>query len=287
MVEHSKIETPVTDPEKKSDPQPHQAHVYRWYIHLQAMAAERFHHPAPDNLAGRLVLCSGFGRQGAEMALATTIAGGAFLGVDPSAENLKAAVRNGSCDFMVNTLDESLRVLKNELRKQTPLAVGLLGSPADIFPDIIERGLQPDLMADNSPQEGDTLAAFPRQAMLQLMERGAAVIDKQPAKPSQEFPLLQIVWTTGEMADSKTLDAIALALLPPQDQVRRRWLHQASVCFRRQLPLQRVLGLHPDQITRLLSAFQEAAASGKIHAVASVQWQSPDGVEQQITLQPC
>ena len=58
------------------------------------------------------------------MALAPTIAGGAFLGIDSSSKHLKAAVRNGSCDFMVNTLDESLRVLKNELRKQTryPLA---------------------------------------------------------------------------------------------------------------------------------------------------------------------
>ncbi len=62
------------------------------------------------------------------------IAGGTFLGIDRSTEHLKAAVRNGSCDFMVNTLDESLRVLKNEVRKKKALSVGLLGEATEILP---------------------------------------------------------------------------------------------------------------------------------------------------------
>ncbi len=58
---------------------------------------------------------------------------------------------------MVNTLDESLRVLKNELRKQTALSVGLLGLASDIFPAMVERGVHPDLIADASPSRARTM----------------------------------------------------------------------------------------------------------------------------------
>ena len=62
-------------------------------------------------------------------------------------------------------------MLKNELRKQTALSVGLLGLPSEIFPALVERGVQPDLIAETSSGQGANSAAIPRQAWLQLMER--------------------------------------------------------------------------------------------------------------------
>ncbi len=67
---------------------------------------------------------------------------------------------------MVNTLDESLRALKNELRKQTALSVGLLGLASDIFPAMVERGVHPDLIAEASPQQSEDDASIHRQAPL-------------------------------------------------------------------------------------------------------------------------
>lgn len=273
--------------EEKLSSEPRQAAVYRGYLRIQANAAERFHNRAADNLAGRLVLCADFGLEGAEMALASTIAGGAFLGIDPSSNHLRAAVRNGSCDFMVNSLDESLRVLKNELRKQTALSVGLLGLPSEIFPALVERGVQPDLIAETSSGQGANSAAIPRQAWLQLMERGAWNIPAQAPDDRRPGALVEVVWTAANAADIRHLDEIALALLPAEDPVRRRWLLQASACFRRQLPLQRVLGLHQQELTALLSRFQDEASAGKLQASASVSWDSSDGVEEMVTLHPC
>jgi urocanate hydratase len=141
----------VTGPDISSATQPNQSAVYRRYVQLQSIHGQRFPGGSADGLAGLLLTCVGFARAGAELALATTISGGTFLGIDSSAENLKAAVRNGACDFMVNTLDESLRVLKNELRKKKALSVGLLGDASVILPAMVERGVQPDLIAETNP----------------------------------------------------------------------------------------------------------------------------------------
>lgn len=276
----------VIDFDPKLGSRPRQAAVYRTYLYMQANAAERFHNPAADNLAGRLIVCAGFGPQGAELALASTIAGGAFLGIDSSSDHLKAAVRTGCCDFMVNTLDESLRVLKNELRKQTALSVGLLGLASEIFPAMVERGVQPDLIAERSPQRSEDAVAIPRQALLRLLERGAWNVDAQTADVAQYAAPVEVVWTAANAADLKRLDAVALALLPADDQVRRRWLHQAAGCFHRQVPLRRVLGLQQEELNKLLSAFLDEASTGRLQAAAAIDWQTADGSKHSIALQP-
>src|SRR6185312_127712 len=160
---------PMVTPTQIPFPKPRQAAVYRKYLQLQFVAERRF----SCSLAGRLVLSVGFGVEGAELALATAIAGGTFLGIESDPQRLKAAVRNGSCDFMVTTLDEALRVLKNEIRKGTPLSTGLLGSAAEILPAIVERGVQPDLIAAHASRENPAESVALEPAINQLVERGA------------------------------------------------------------------------------------------------------------------
>jgi urocanate hydratase len=273
----------VNDPDRLSSPQPSQAAVHQNYLQLQSIQANQFPKPSADSLAGRLVACIGFGQKGAELALATTIAGGTFLGIDPSSEHLKAAVRNGSCDFMVNTLDESLRVLKNELRKQKALSVGLLGDASEILPAMVDRGVQPDLIADTSPPENEA-DSIRRGALLQLIERGARSLNTQAEKFSCPANLIEVVWTAANIADLKRMDALAQEQLPPDDTIRQRWLRQASGCFYRQRPLQRVLDLRPEELTLLLSAFQNAMSAGMMEAPAAASWQTPDGLKHSIDL---
>ncbi len=275
----------MSDPDRPASPQPSQAAVYRNYLHLQSVRADRFPDSSAESLAGRLVACVGFGVEGAELALATTISGGTFLGIDPSSEHLKTAVRNGSCDFMVNTLDESLRVLKNELRKHKALAVGLLGDASVILPAMIDRGVQPDLIADTTLSQNEAAVSLYRPALRQLIERGAGSVDIQVTKFSPTGGQIEVVWTAANIADWKRMDALALEQLPPEDTLRRRWLRQASGCFHRQRPLQRVLRLRPDELSPLLNAFQNAASAGTISAPAAVLWQTADGSKHSIDLQ--
>ncbi|HZC42860.1 MAG TPA: hypothetical protein VE195_01720, partial [Acidobacteriaceae bacterium] len=231
--------------------QPDQVVVYRRYTQLQSIRSVLFPDTAPNGLAGLLLTCVGFGSEGAELALATTIAGGTFLGVDPSTENLKAAVRNGSCDFMVNTLDEALRVLKNELRKKKALSVGLLGDAKAILPAMVERGVQPDLVADSRVSKNDTDASDIQPALRTLVQRGAVQVDRGAAQNSLASELLEVTWTANNIADLRRMDELALRQLPAADAIRRRWLEQAPGYFHRQRPLQRVVGMHPDEVMRL------------------------------------
>jgi urocanate hydratase len=68
--------------------------------------------------------------------------------VDP--ERIKRRVKSGYCDVMVNDLDESLRILKNAVRKREPASVGLVGNCADLIPALAKRGVVPDLLTDQT-----------------------------------------------------------------------------------------------------------------------------------------
>lgn len=233
----------VTTPEASSSLQPDQAAVYRIYCQLRAAAAAA-------TLAGRLVLSVGFRARGAELALATAIAQGGFLGLEPDAASLKHAVRTGACDFMVNTLDEALRVLKNEIRKGTPLSAGLLGDPQPILEAMVERGVQPDWIAG----PGDDAA------IRQLVSRGATLLATAPQSVAAGDSLTRL--HAANPADMRRLDAM-VARLVAGDPVRRDWMQHAPAYFSRQLPPVRVVQLWPPEIgslrEQLLALVQETS----------------------------
>lgn len=258
------------------DAVPRQIAVYRKYLHLQSTAQERF----SGTLAGRMVLSAGFGLPGSEWALATTIAGGVFLGIDPGPLALKAAVQSGACDFMVTTLDEALRVMKNELRKHTPLAAGLLGATLETLQAMVERGVQPDLIVDAiSP---GTTGESCRPALRPFEQRGAAILAEAALTPDRAAA--ETVWTAANRQDLRRMDRIALDLLPEEDRIRRRWLEQAAGCFDRRKPLERVLGLLPQERQNFIDALQRENSSSAFEMPASVHWQDADGREQSATL---
>jgi urocanate hydratase len=273
----------VTDPEISSATQPIQSAVYRRYLQLQSIRFERFPRDAADGLAGLLLTCVGFGLEGAELALATTICGGTFLGIDPSSEHLKTALRNGACDFMVNTLDESLRVLKNELRKKKPLSVGLLGEASAILSAMAERGVQPDLLADcGASNIGSTHPC--QTALMEFIERGAVGVDTH-ASTVANGRFVEVVWTAASLADLRRMDELALGLVSADDSIRRRWLQHAPGYFHRQRPLQRVLGMLPEEVTQLAEEFKNAISAGEIQSPATFVRQTEVGSKETIALQ--
>ncbi len=101
-------------------------------------------------LEGKLIVSGGMGGMGGAQPLAATMAGAAFLGIDVDPERIKKRLKTGYCDFMVNTLDEALRILKNAVRKKEAVSVGLVGNCADIIPELAERGVVPDLLTDQT-----------------------------------------------------------------------------------------------------------------------------------------
>jgi len=104
-----------------------------------------------EELSGKLIVCGGMGEAGGAQPLAATMLGAAFLGVEVEAERIKRRIRSGECDFLVHSLDEALRILKNALRKRENLSVGLVGNCAELLPEMASRGVLPDLLTDQTP----------------------------------------------------------------------------------------------------------------------------------------
>jgi urocanate hydratase len=115
----------------------------------QALAAAARKHWNGD-LAGKLVVSGGMGGTGGAMALAATLNGAAFLGIEVRQESITRCIRAGFCDYCVTQLDEALRILKIAIRKRQPVSVGLVGNCAEIIPELLRRGVLPDLLTDQT-----------------------------------------------------------------------------------------------------------------------------------------
>src|SRR3954454_5940495 len=102
------------------------------------------------DLAGKLIVSGGMGGMGGAQPLAATMTGACFLGIDPDPERIKKRLRSGYCDFMVNSLDEALRILKNAIRKKENVSVGLVGNCTEVIPELAERGVVPDILTDQT-----------------------------------------------------------------------------------------------------------------------------------------
>src|SRR5438094_2317700 len=124
------------------------------------------------DLSGKLIVSGGMGGMGGAQPLAATMNGAAFLGIDVDAERIKKRLRTGYCDFMVTSLDEALRILKNAVRKKENISVGLVGNCAEIIPELAERGVVPDILTDQTsahdPLNGYVPAGMPLEDAAEL-----------------------------------------------------------------------------------------------------------------------
>jgi urocanate hydratase len=102
------------------------------------------------DLSGKLIVSGGMGGMGGAQPLAATMTGAAFLGIDVDPERIKKRLKTGYCDFMVTNLDEALRILKNAVRKEENVSVGLVGNCADVIPELADRGVVPDILTDQT-----------------------------------------------------------------------------------------------------------------------------------------
>jgi len=127
------------------------------------------------DLAGKLIVSGGMGGMGGAQPLAATMTGAAFLGIDVDPERIKKRLKTGYCDFMVTTLDEALRILKNAIRKKENVSVGLVGNCADIIPELAQRGVVPDILTDQTsahdPLNGYVPNGMSLQEALELRQR--------------------------------------------------------------------------------------------------------------------
>ncbi len=102
------------------------------------------------DLNGRLVLTAGLGGMGGAQPLAATFNGGAALVVEVDEKRIKKRLKTKYCDLMETNLDTALEKILAAKAEKRSLSVGLLGNAADVFPELLSRGIIPDLVTDQT-----------------------------------------------------------------------------------------------------------------------------------------
>ena len=250
------------------------ARVREHYTLLCGAAASQF---GARSLAGRLLLVDGLAQEGDGLLIAASIAGGASLVLETGTDAVRYCVRNGIVDFAVTTLAEALRILKNEIRKQQPIAVLLEQQPAVVLAEMVDRGAQPDMLRWPAPE------ATVKSSIDTLRERGArplpapseraAGLGERNYHPSNDDSLNDVCWRAGEGGSSvlRQLDLLAGKIVPEEDLERQNWIARAPRYLSRALRLERRVAMSEQERAALLAAVEERAQQGALAARVEIE----------------
>jgi urocanate hydratase len=116
------------------------------YETLAACARKHF----DGSLKGKWVLTGGMGGMSGAQPLAVTMNEGIILDIEVDPKRIEKRIKQGFCDVMVSTLDEALKLIFDAVKAKKPLSVGLIGNTSDIEPELVRRGITPDIVTDQT-----------------------------------------------------------------------------------------------------------------------------------------
>jgi len=205
-----------------------------------------------SNWAGELILSLGLDTDGTALAIAANISGAVSLSVDEDPNRLRDVARVGAVDFVVKSLDEAVRVIKNEVRQKRPLAVALGMDTDRALQQMMDRGLAPAAVYSRFTEAG-TSASF-QNALEYFSSLGAQLIDFTSAEDSMvqghsvraagllsHAALEENKWSIATFSfaspsDLRAFDQEIREHLNLNDEVRQRWMTGAPRVFQRQRP---------------------------------------------------
>jgi hypothetical protein len=188
--------------------------VERYYASLIAAGGTELSANSEPGLGGNLVYAGELDATGRALLVAGNIAGAASLAATADAAAQKQAVRDGVADFLVTSLSEALRILKNQIRKREPVAVCVAAAAETLTWEMLERGVLPDLLrpADESSGHSPFLSQGARQMPPPTLGKNSILTWRVASAPALWLP---------------KLDAIAIDCLEPDAWSARRWLRLA------------------------------------------------------------
>ena len=124
------------------------------------------------SLKGRLIVSGGMGGMGGAQPLAATMNEACFLGVEVDPARIEKRLQTGYCDRIARTLDEALKIVDEARSRGQAVSVGLAGNCADVLPEMVGRGIVPDILTDQTsahdPLNGYVPNGMPLQDALAL-----------------------------------------------------------------------------------------------------------------------
>jgi urocanate hydratase len=142
---------------------------------LGAVGREHF----GGSLKGTWTLTGGMGGMGGAQPLAVTMNEGAALVVDVDPDRIRRRVATRYCDRMTESLDEALEWVTGAASRGIALSVGLVGNCAEVLPEILRRGVVPDVLTDQTSAHDELNGYIPAGLSL---EAAAELRERDPAE---------------------------------------------------------------------------------------------------------
>ena len=130
------------------------------------------------DLSGRWILTGGLGGMGGAQPLAATMAGASLIAVECQPSRIEFRLRTRYLDTEAATIDEALAIVERARADGKPVSVGLLGNAAEIYPEMLARGIRPDAVTDQTsahdPANGYLPAGWTLEEWAERRERDPA-----------------------------------------------------------------------------------------------------------------
>ncbi len=149
------------------------------------------------SLKGKLVVTGGMGGMGGAQPLAVTLNGGVVLVVDADRSRIERRVATRYCDHIAGNLDEALRLCEQARREGRALSVGLAGNCGDVLPEIVRRGLQVDVVTDQTSAH-DPLNGYIPQGF--TLDQAAELRRRDPAEYVRRSTATMVVHVNAMLA---------------------------------------------------------------------------------------
>ena len=114
------------------------------------------------DLSGKWILTAGLGGMGGAQTLAATMAGASCLAIECQPSRIEMRLKTRYLDVQARDLDEALEIIARSCREKKPLSVGLLGNAAEILPELLRRGVRPDVVTDQTSAHDPINGYLPR-----------------------------------------------------------------------------------------------------------------------------
>ncbi len=102
------------------------------------------------SLAGKWILTAGLGGMGGAQPLAATMAGASLLAIECQPSRIEMRLKTGYVDVQAKDLDDALAIIERSCREKKPISVAVLGNVAEILPELLRRGVRPDVVTDQT-----------------------------------------------------------------------------------------------------------------------------------------